>query len=135
MQAWLLKMSEYTRLEYFIATLMGKLPKVKSILKRAYQWCNYIMYRKNYEYKSSFAIEQISKSDEESFFGYYDKCPENEKGLILYNELKIRKDDSHKKEFNVVIQSGEEIIYRTSSHAWNYQQGCRAHWLTDDKFV
>jgi hypothetical protein len=128
-------MSEYTRLEYYVATLMGKLPKVKSVLKRAYQRCNYIIHSKNYKYKSSFIIEQISKSDDENFFGYYDKCPENTKGIILYNELKICKDNANKKKLNVVIQSGEEIIYKTPSHAWNYQQGCRAHWLSDDKFV
>ena len=68
-----------------------------------------------------------------SFFGYYDKNPENSNRLIVCHHLSNEDDNSLK----ICLLNSNltfiKCITRTS--AWNFQQGSRCHWISADEIM
>ena len=131
-------MAGFSAKERFIAKMLSAFPGVKQAVKKAYITVNALLYKKNYIEKvfvEGSCIDTIYKGSEESFFGYYDKCPENSKGDVIvhltdYNTLN-NPSASHSIKIAIVHSDGrQEVIGETFSYNW--QQGARAMWLTDD---
>lgn len=131
-------MAGFSAKERLIANLLSAFPGLKQAVKKAYIILNAVLYKKNYIEKvfvDGEEIQTVWKGEEESFFGYYDKCPENSRGDVLthltdYNTLNIP-SSSHSIKIAVVFKDGHtKVIGETFSYNW--QQGARAMWLTDD---
>lgn len=127
--------------ERFVAKMLSAFPGVKQTVKKIYIQANALVYKKGYiekVYWGESSIDQPWKGSEESFFGYYDKSPENSRGDVLVHltDYNTRNTPSaeHSIKIGVVYKNGtQEIIGETSSYNW--QQGARAMWLNDDLVV
>ena len=85
---------------------------------------------------SDVLVERVTNINDQYFFGYYDMSPESPDGTkVLVNkprfidhmpmvddELEIGYIDLTAKSFNKIAET----------HAWNFQEGCRLQWLSDD---
>ena len=68
------------------------------------------------------------RSDNEFFYGYYDRSPENQ-GKILFHEML-----SDEKSVRIIVENttnGEEKVI-AQTPAFNWQMGARAIWIDDD---
>lgn len=134
-------MAGFSKKERLIANLLSAFPGLKQAIKKTYITLNAILYKKNYIEKVFVAGESIKtlwQGEEESFFGYYDKCPENSKGDVLihlsdYKTTNIP-SSSHPIKIAVVLKDGHSKIIGQSL-SYNWQQGARAMWLTDDLII
>lgn len=124
--------------ERFIAKMLSAFPGVKQTIKKVYIRANALVYKKNYIQKVLWESDEIETpwhGTSESFFGYYDKSPINGKGDVLvhltdYN-TKYVPSASHPIKIAIAFSNGkQEVIGETSSYNW--QQGARAMWLSDD---
>ena len=131
-------MSEYTSLERRLARLLSSNPTIKMLLKKTYITIMRLSAFKKKPVVSDFKITPIY-SLKESFFGYYDKNPSNEKGMILFHSSDF--DTSRPPKYasyiniNVLDELSGEVIWSAQSKAFNWQQGSRLQWLTDHKFI
>lgn len=139
-------MAEFSSKERLIASLLSSMPMVKSVVKQSYVRLNALIYRKPYKHRINApgikGIETVSpvNPDAETFFGYYDKSPENAVGVILFNETDRRKTSKKPSAdvpvklmvFNHANGSSEKIA---ESYAYNWQQGCRAQWIDNDRII
>ena len=74
-------------LELSAANYLSKFPKIKYLVKICYLIIAYIFYKKNFKINSEYQIFKLEhKKHAESFFGYYDICPINDDGLIIYHQ-------------------------------------------------
>lgn len=131
-------MSYYNPLERTIARILSRFPLLKQIAKSTYSRLMYARNKKSYKSKSAATPSAFSTSSNSSFFGYYDKPPENSKGLVLScitdaNTSKVPALEQ-KLELYVFDQKGD-VLVQLPLNAHNWQQGCRAHWLDDDLFI
>lgn len=76
-------MSGYSGFERSIARLLGRFPVIKQFAKYSYSRLMYLKSKKPFEYQSLVKPTAIADSPLESFFGYYDKSPENLDGCVL----------------------------------------------------
>lgn len=133
-------MSEYSGLEKFIAEKLLGLPRLKRFVKRPYQLiCSYI-FRKSYKFRSSVSIDVVDDIGRESFFGYYDKSPENDIGshVIFYRpNLETTHLPSSSKKLDIIsknLTTGEmSLVGKT--RAYNWQQGARLFWLDSANII
>ena len=124
--------------ERFIAKLLSAFPGVKQVIKKVYIRANALVYKKDYIEKVLWgdgAIETLWKGEEESFFGYYDKSPVNGQGDVLvhltdYNTRSVP-SASHPIKIAIVFSDGRQEIIG-ESYSYNWQQGARVMWLSDD---
>lgn len=131
-------MNSFSALERNIARFLGRNLFIKNKVKRLYQMFLYLIYREAQKLDTELRIDMCgSFYSQESFFGYYDKSPDNNHGQILIiekiNEIPPGFEDSSGTFLRVY--DGTRVIYSEEIDTYNYQQGCRAHWLTDDKFI
>ena len=133
-------MGQYSANERLIASMLSGFPGVKKKVKTVYSYLGYFLSRKNYKEHVnceavSTGIEQIGSHVGETFFGYYDKCPENCKGLIAFHRTKwpTRKAPSAEKNIEIMVRlkDGTEIK-AGESYSYTWQQGARVQWLNDD---
>lgn len=130
----------FNPIERKIAQLLSASPKLKSILKYSYQWMNRRFYRKSYAHFSSSYIADIGSETKESFLGYYDHSPLNESNrFIFFHEAEIATSLAPKANSQVQIVVSEfeteKEIFRTSSKAYNWQQGSKMMWLDEERFI
>lgn len=130
----------YNPFERQMARMLAASPKLKSKLKLFYVWGNRVIFKKTFPFQSSYTIHEIGAPNKESFYGYYDHSPlsKNEE-YILFQEAK------NKTSIAPVTQSQIEIIlaefkggkelFRTSSKAYNWQQGSKLMYLEGDRFI
>jgi len=67
---------------------------------------------------------------EETFFGYYNLCPTNDRGDMLIcsiNDSNIKKDK--RKDIKIYIKNNNVLSKIAKTSAWNKQQGCMLQWL------
>lgn len=133
-------MAQFSARERLIANLLSSTPALKKFIKKIYLYGNYIVRHKNYDYRvvsdkvngDLNFIEPI-EPDEETFFGYYDKSPENEAQLILFNETKHPTDKKPTSNIPIYLYAmnitGNVVYPIDHSFSYNWQQGCRAQWL------
>jgi len=131
---------QYNKVERMLAYLLSKFPTLKLKIKKSYQKLNYIKYKLNYSYMSIYKINKISFDIQESYFGYYDKSPINNKNdFILFNRVKESTKDLPLKNSEIeivlynIIDNKYMVIDTTSTYNW--QQGAKAMWINDYKFI
>lgn len=124
--------------ERLIAKMLNTFPGVKQAVKKAYIRMNALVYKKSYTEKVHAGIgpiETVWQGVEESFFGYYDKCPENGRGDVLVHLSEYPTHNvpsaAHAVKIGVAHPDGtQDVIDETASYNW--QQGARVMWLSDD---
>ena len=131
--------TSFNPLERAIARILSKFPVIKSSSKFVYSRLVYLRNKKNYQYKTPYALTEVGASKHESFFGYYDKSPVSDDGFILFH---VVHQDSRKKPstdqsvlVSLVAPGIAEPVLQVETWAFNWQQGARPHWLTDDLFI
>lgn len=131
-------MSSYNPFERTIARMLSRFPFLKQFAKSIYARLMYVGNKKSYKSQSVNALKVFTTSSHSSFFGYYDKSPENSKGLILICVTDANTSQTpslnQKVELCVFNQQGE-VLVRVPVNVHNWQQGCRAQWLDDDLFM
>lgn len=131
-------MSSYSPLERTVARTLSRFPFIKRFVKAAYSRVVYLRNRKTYKSRAKSMPRIYTVPLSSSFFGYYDKSPENSKGLVLAcsGEVNTAIEPSLKNKIVLCVfnQQGEVII-QLPIKAHNWQQGCRAQWLDDDCFI
>lgn len=131
-------MSSYSGLERSIARLLGRFPAIKQFAKVAYSRLVYLRARKSYRYRAAVEPVRFCDKGNSSFFGYYDKSPANSNGQVLFHSVSQGTKTVPSKEDSVelvVADNGGKVLHRLAVKAYNWQQGCRAHWVTDDLFI
>ncbi|WP_216638557.1 hypothetical protein [Endozoicomonas arenosclerae] len=129
--------SSFSPLERSFSVFLSKFPFLKKFVKLFYTRLVYIRNRKNYKVKTISPVQAVSDS-RESFFGYYDVTPENN-DFQIFNEPELSTSvvPSSDSFVSVCIKSisGEDLLLRATSSSYNWQQGCRAHWINSNEFV
>lgn len=137
-------MSNYTLKEKMIAKTLSRFPFLKSKIKILYSLINYFLYKKKYKILLNYDKVQefnkvVNRTDDESFFGYYDKYPMNKSGWVISNVTKYPTSSCVKKNSNIsIILTNiftKEEIFVGDSNSYNWQQGCRAQWLSNDLII
>ncbi|MGR5094953.1 glycosyl transferase [Vibrio maritimus] len=135
-------MSEnFNSFEKIIARVLSRVPWLKKYAKYMYSYFFYLLKKKSYKYKSTLKLNIIEDSENETFFGYYDKCPDNGNGLVLVCSSVVSTrslpKDVESIGINVYSLSAKKYILDKPIEvlAFNWQQGSRAHWLDEDIFV
>lgn len=136
-------MTQFSKKERLIASLLSATPGLKKQVKTLYTIANSLIYRAGYKEiilstKAS-GINTPFGDDKESFFGYYDKTPDNRNGLVIAHlpELATRKKPSKDTGVDIAlidVKTGKSsVIDKSYSYAW--QQGCRSQWLNNDELI
>jgi hypothetical protein len=133
-------MTQYNKFERTIAYFLSKFPKLKLFIKKNYQRLNYIIYKKDYTYKSSYKLNKISYKNKESFFGYYDKSPINMTNeYIVFHSSNITTNQlpDPKIAVDIVLYDikNDKFEIIDKSYAYNWQQGSKLMWIDDYKFI
>lgn len=130
----------YGSTERAAAKILARVPFLKSLVKNLYSRIVYLKAKKNYCFKSDLPFEAISSIDGlESFFGYYDKSPISEDGLVivhLTNSATNTQPEMHDSiKIAVIDKKTHKVLLEFDSKTYNWQQGTRAHWLNNDLFI
>ena len=137
-------MSQFSRKERWIASILSSTPRLKGFIKKVYITVNYIIHRKGYknlillQNKKINLIEPLTFNDE-TFFGYYDKSPENNNGIVIFNETKV--DTKRKPTTNYPLWihtldlKTKDVKQVGSSFSYTWQQGSRAQWVSETRLV
>ncbi len=120
-----------------LAQILNKTPLIKSFLKKTYFFLGFLL-----NFRKGSGIEDANSfgDQRESFFGYYDLCPDNEDDLVLchLSSISTRLNPSNEIPISIGVFSSNaptEILYETKSNAYNWQQGSRAQWIDCKRFV
>lgn len=130
----------FSKTERLIANAFNKVPFLKPLVKRAYQRVNYFVYKTGTSINCEYAVSSMGRDAAESFFGYYDKSPLNKSGqYLIYQETEhptTHKPDMHKP-IDVVLfdLKKDKEIRRWKSWSYNWQQGTKLSWISDDTFI
>lgn len=131
-------MSSFNPIERAIARLLSKAPFLKKVAKTFYSRLVYIRHSKNYRYQTAFELKSF-QFESESFFGYYDKSPNNNDGLVLAHLSKSATSGlpsvEHSVEVALFSPGLVEKIWSADTSTYNWQQGARLHWLDDEMFI
>lgn len=133
-------MKSYSGLEKLFASVLSAMPGVKWHVKKAYRAVNYYAYRNNQQYQSVYAVKKAVNNEHETFFGYYDKTPENKLAKFLIYQCashQTRNKPDPNKPVSITIKdlhNNEEHIVGESL-AYNWQQGTKLQWLTNNTFI
>ncbi|TMP02601.1 glycosyl transferase [Pseudoalteromonas sp. S3178] len=131
----------FSALEKGVARFLTAFPGVKRAIKKIYTRAIYFSKKKNYTYTSKAELVEISDGINESFYGYYDKFPDNGDGLVIVhlsqkstvnlpkNVEKITLNIFSLKLKKLILDEGIDLL------AFNWQQGARAHWLNKSLFA
>lgn len=131
--------NEYSRAERWMANMVERFPNIKRKVKKGYQRLNFSLHKRNYTYQSAYPLHTIPL-ESETFFGYYDKSPLSQDGrYILFHEAiqatNLLPDPNQKINVCVFDKQTEKVIFRLPTFSYNWQQGARAQWLNEKKFV
>lgn len=131
-------MSSFNNLERKVARVLGRFPVLKRMIKSVYGRVIFLSSKKNFKYWALKEPVLVDFAQGESFFGYYDKSPENRSGLVLSQSAQNAsyKIPQSKSVLDItVFDRDKKVILEMNTRAYNWQQGCRAHWLTDDLVI
>lgn len=135
-------MNGYSSYEKYFARILAGFPGLKSGIKHLYGAANFYLYKKKYLYKSGYKITPVlSNGKNESFFGYYDKSPMNSSyEFIIFHETEeicTHNPPDPAKKLNIMLfdikNNSYEKIAETGSYNW--QQGSKLQWLSEEKFI
>lgn len=130
--------NNFNHIERWSASVLSTFPGLKKHTKRYYQALNYYLHRKSNNFLSTWGLQKIGDPDAETFFGYYDKYPE-QNGWILFHQYRGRTNIIPTGSPPITISayniSSGETREIGKSNAYNWQQGSRLHWLKDDMVI
>ena len=123
-----------------IAVLLSNFPRLKKIIKKNYQRLTFLFNRKNYQYNTLYPISLVDDSSSSSFFGYYDKSPENVKGdkIIYYRTTYDTKQvPTIEYPIQIILKCLKTDILDVidNTYAYNWQQGSKMMWLNNEEFI
>lgn len=130
----------YTRFERLIAAALSRFPGIKKVLKRQYQRLNFALSKQGLAWESPYRLRKFEYEDKETFFGYYDRSPESPDGrYVLYHavnspsyQLPLPEEIAY---IIVIDQHTDTLAMECSTTSFNWQQGARAMWLDNDRFI
>ena len=130
----------YSPIERFIARILAATPRLKKSVKKAYQYGNWMLHRKNYSFRSTYALKVIGVTSVETFVGYYDKSPLSPDGKhVTYQSsthpTHLAPDSGVPVEVVLAEAVSGRVIDRLLSSAYNWQQGTKLQWISNDRFV
>lgn len=137
-------MAAYNGLERAIAKGLENVPWLRDLIRHSYKRVIYLAYRKRgfrYEINDQLDISnpyqligQEAPTDENLFFGYYDKSPWNSSmtKLIYHSYFKKSQKFVDIKCFDLVEKT-VEVVGRTET--WNFQQGAMTQWINDSTLI
>ncbi|WP_281950371.1 hypothetical protein [Nitrosophilus kaiyonis] len=130
----------YNKLERSIAYFLSKFPKFKLFVKKNYQKINYLINKKDYNYKSKYELKKITYLSKESFFGYYDKSPINKTNefIIFHSSNTSTKQLPNPSiPIDIILYDIKNGKFKLidKSYAYNWQQGSRLMWVDDYRFI
>lgn len=131
-------MSTFNPLERAIARTLNRFPFIKGVAKASYARLMFVKNKKNYQSQSIAKPLSFADANGSSFFGYYDKSPMNHLGftLVCLTQADTAQEPSIKQEVDLaVFDNGGNLLFKLPVNAFNWQQGCRAHWLDDEFFI
>lgn len=131
--------SSYNPLEKSIAKILSDYPAVKKVAKKTYSYISFILKKKSYKYLCHNKLEVIDIPEHETFFGYYDKSPCNEKDHVLvyatvYSTSKAPSSE-HSIKLYVYDIKAKTYDFITEISSYNWQQASRAQWINQDEFI
>jgi len=89
--------------------------------------------------KHCIVSSMFNRNGDESFFGYYDEIPINQKGqyVLFYSSKHPTFGKPHVKRIIILVlrTRNKIMLLKIPICVYNWQQGNRSHWLTDDLFV
>lgn len=130
--------SRFSRGERVFAASLSRFPRIKRFLKRIYTVLVYFLYRKPYKIKTNCEMRCVTQDGSQVFFGYFDKYPENGSGLILAHVVPGDGIDFYRKKANIAVFKSTDLkepLFRIEARIFNWQQGCRAHWISESEFI
>lgn len=127
-------MAKYGKREREVAKLLEKFPGIKKNIKYCYQYLNYLVYKKKEKciLNKLVSLKECSSSQEQYFWGYYDKSPIKNSDRIYNSLLEKKNNDVHNCE-RIDIYHNEEKVSNTTT--WNWQQGSMLTWLDESNII
>ena len=128
------------KIEKFVAKALNNNIKLKQFIKHIYTlpfiFVGSFIFRTNLQ-GTSIHFGEIGK---ESFLGYYDIAPDNKDGLVLCHQTANSTflDPNAEKKIEVALFHPNKPfnpIFSTKTSAYNWQQGSRLQWLSNNKFI
>lgn len=131
------KRSKFGTWERALAGMLSRSPRAKARAKRIYQRILYRFYRKPYRKNAIYPVRSLEDSHSNSFYGYYDRTPENDAGLVLAcitSNTTSQFSCIRPIEVTVFDKQGNPLT-SVDTTAYNWQQGARAIWLSKEHFI
>ena len=126
--------SDFSVTERKLADILSRFPSLKRLVKDIYRGFFYIC-RPEKKIKKVVHLGNLEKiivpeaEEHETFFGYYDRIPENDTRHLIVHSL-----TSKCCQINILDADGN-LTCKIPSSAWNYQQGTLANWVTNETVV
>lgn len=135
--------NQYGAAERFVARLLARSPRLKAWVKNAYVHTAYLLSGGT---ESAYTAEsrpgEIGEAGAQTFFGYYDKTPLSRAGWLLCHSARhpstrapLAGDTIAVQVYDFQARRYAKPILSIRTRAYNWQQGSRAHWLTEDLFI
>jgi hypothetical protein len=133
------KNNRFNRTERFIANLLNRLPFIKSIIKKSYQYLIWQLHKKKTQISINNFAPITFDNRTDSFFGYYDKSPVSDDYYILchlsMHGTKKKPDPKRYVDIALFAPGKSQPLLKIQTHSYNWQQGARAHWLDSELFI
>lgn len=130
--------SSFHKVHYKCAYFLSNFPHFKKFIKFIFIRLIFIFNRKKYKIRCNYPIISVN-SNYETFFGYYDSIPTNNRGFVLchLSRSSTKCLPSPNNPINVALFSPDLQfeLWSSKSYAYNWQQGSRLQWLDDDYFI
>lgn len=129
--------NRFLPIERLFATVLSRFPRLKLIIKFLYQ----LVFASISEIKESRLLVErtFGQAPDSCFFGYYDNCPENSNGDVIYhvvNHLSSKFDKEAYKTAEICIASSDGVEeYVATTTVFNFQQGSKLQWISDDRVI
>ena len=127
-------------IERSISNKLNRYPTLKSAIKKIYTspFMFVGQFLKRPQIPNHFS--EIGEREKNSFFGYYDVRPDNSDGLVLCHQTDLathkEPDPNHAIEICVFsLEDPATPILKTTTKAYNWQQGARLQWLDKQRFI
>jgi hypothetical protein len=137
-------MQRYSKLTMILVRFMDYCPFIKALLKRCYYVVCSVIFSKPYKVNLYFPEVRLKQANStgfsSTFFGYYDKSPWNKtQKWITFHGIDYPSYRVPNPQIPVSILVAKSDLTEPQeigkSFAWNWQQGSRLCWLTDNQVV
>ena len=132
--------NNFSHWERMVARILNVSPRLKVSVKKIYQRVIYWLHKQPFTSRTLHQLQKIGGNSAESFFGYYDKSPLSPSGLfVIFHEAEETSIDLSRSRHSLEVVLADARDYRPisrfPSEAYNWQQGTRLQWISEDRFV